>query len=472
MKTPFGKNTFHFLLAGTIALTPIAANLTLVTNSAHAAVTTQSTSLQDQIYQNLSSSDIAAINAANSKITKLSDAQITSIIGQDLKNKIDGKAGAGRAVQLVKDLANLQYQSSSTAYDQAVANFKTNHSADFDKIFDGQFSVDNAISLFSSFKPNLKTELFKSLLQGTPSNFNDIIAAAINDSTKNTQFDNLLTTKLGISVNKIVDLRTQLEKAADPSYDAFAALFSGIVRSNGGAINGAGSVNLGSSSIYSFNFSIGSHFTWKTSNSLIAYFSGNKLVTKSAGKIKIYVYYLDRPILTKDVTILDKTAPAVPYVYSVGYKDKVIKGKAEKYSAITVKKGRTIVASGKTNSSGIFSVSMKTTQKTGTVLTVTAMDASKNVSKAKTVTVVDKYAPTKPYVYTVHSKNKVISGKAEASSTVTIKKGSKVLAYAKVSSKGKFSVRISAQKSGTVLYVTAKDKANNVSQSTKVIVKR
>ncbi|WP_255255675.1 Ig-like domain-containing protein, partial [Priestia megaterium] len=58
-----------------------------------------------------------------------------------------------------------------------------------------------------------------------------------------------------------------------------------------------------------------------------------------------------------------------------------------------------------------------------------------------------------------------------ASSTVTVKAGSKSLGSAKASSKGTYSVKIPAQKAGTTLTVTAKDVAGNVSSgaTTKVV---
>jgi hypothetical protein len=70
----------------------------------------------------------------------------------------------------------------------------------------------------------------------------------------------------------------------------------------------------------------------------------------------------------------------------------------------------------------------------------------------------------------VHSNDKVVSGTAEAGSTITIKKGSKILATGKTSSKGNYRVKIKAQTKGTVLSITAKDKSKNISSARVITV--
>ncbi|WHY58680.1 Ig-like domain-containing protein [Peribacillus simplex] len=84
---------------------------------------------------------------------------------------------------------------------------------------------------------------------------------------------------------------------------------------------------------------------------------------------------------------------------------------------------------------------------------------------------VDVIAPSKPAVNKVNNNDKVVTGKAEANSTVTVKSGSKVLGSAKASSMGNYSVKIKAQKKGTTLSITTKDKAGNTSSkaTTKVV---
>lgn len=167
---------------------------------------------------------------------------------------------------------------------------------------------------------------------------------------------------------------------------------------------------------------------------------------------------------------VDNVAPDKPAVNRVGNNDKVVTGKAEASSTVTVKAGSKTLGSAKTSSKGTFSVNISV-QKAGTTLTLTAKDSAGNVSPSVSTKVADVVAPNKPTVNKVDDNDKVVTGKAEASSTVTVKAGSKSLGSAKASSKGTYSVKIPAQKTGTTLTVTAKDAAGNVSSgaTTKVV---
>ncbi len=172
----------------------------------------------------------------------------------------------------------------------------------------------------------------------------------------------------------------------------------------------------------------------------------------------------------KTMTVLDKIAPSTPTVYTVSNKTKVLTGKTEAKAVVTVtiaKKKYTTRA----DSKGYFKVTIPV-QKAGARLAVTAKDGAGNVSAVKSVTVVDKIAPSAPKVLTtVKRTTKVVTGTAEANSTITIKVGRKVIGTAKANSKHKFSVKIKPQKKKTVLSITATDKAKNVSKATIIKVK-
>ncbi|MGE7905330.1 S8 family serine peptidase [Peribacillus sp. NPDC094092] len=170
--------------------------------------------------------------------------------------------------------------------------------------------------------------------------------------------------------------------------------------------------------------------------------------------------------------VADKTAPARPSVNTVGDNTVKVTGKAEAGSSVTVKAGSTILGKANSNSAGNFTVTMSKKQKAGKVLSVTATDKAGNVSSIKTVTVADKTAPSKPTVNTVTTKTTKVTGKAEANSTVFIKASKKVIGSATATAKGTFSVKIPKQKAGQNLYIHAKDKAKNVSESRKVTVKK
>jgi len=476
LKTLFRKRTINLLMASTIAFTPFAANLAFAPNAVHASgIDDISVAAQSKIYKNLTASDIADIKVAYNNVSK---ANFTTILGPTLIKKIDDKTSNGTAIVLAKDIAKLLYQTNSTDLKNQLEAFKTAHI----QIFAGKLTANDVISILNAFEANLKLEIINSYGKKGYTNFDQLVTAAINDTQK--QFSNFdgLYQELGITVTEFLTMKTNLEKAVDPTKMASAALSSGLIRSEGGNIYGASTYTIGNTApTYSFKapfmgetLDLTKDVVWKTNNSTIATFTGNKLVAKNAGKVKVVAYYLNQPIITKEITINpDKTAPAIPTVYTVDNNDTVIKGKAEAGSIITVKNGSTTVAIGKTAANSTFSISMKA-QKAGSTLYVTAKDVSGNVSKARSIKVLDKTAPAAPTVYAVDNNDKTIKGKAEANSYITIKNGKTTIATGKTSSKGTFSFKIkNAQKAGSTLYITAKDAAGNVSKakSTKVLDK-
>lgn len=171
-------------------------------------------------------------------------------------------------------------------------------------------------------------------------------------------------------------------------------------------------------------------------------------------------------------TVLDKTAPNAPYVAEVKDYDKVVTGRGEVGSSVTVRQGTSIVGTGKVDSYGKFVVQMNSAKKAGTTLYVSLTDAAGNKSSATKVVVKDKTAPAAPSVNTVTSRSTSISGKAEANAYVYVKIGTKVIVSTKANQYGTYAAAIAKQKAGTVLYVFAKDTAGNVGKSTRVLVQR
>ncbi|PKG23285.1 S8 family peptidase [Niallia nealsonii] len=170
------------------------------------------------------------------------------------------------------------------------------------------------------------------------------------------------------------------------------------------------------------------------------------------------------------VTVIDKTAPGAPSVVgTISDKSDKIAGKAEANSTITIKNGKTKVAAGKTNSKGSYSLAIKK-QKANAKLSITATDKAGNISKAKTITVADKTAPNAPKVNAVTINSTTVTGKAEANAAIVIKVKNKELAKGTADSNGSYSIKITKQKAATVLSVTAKDKAGNISKATQKTV--
>ena len=169
------------------------------------------------------------------------------------------------------------------------------------------------------------------------------------------------------------------------------------------------------------------------------------------------------------VTVLDKTGPAKPTVYTVADYSTKVTGKTEAGATVYVKVGSKQIGKGTANSKGDFSVSIPK-QKAGTVLTVYAVDKAGNKGVEAKVTVADKTPPVQPKVNTVGDNATKVTGKTEAGATVYVKAGSKQIGKGTANSRGDFSIKISKQKAGTTLTVYAVDKAGNKSKETKVKV--
>ncbi|MEH7085430.1 Ig-like domain-containing protein [Neobacillus drentensis] len=91
--------------------------------------------------------------------------------------------------------------------------------------------------------------------------------------------------------------------------------------------------------------------------------------------------------VAKSVIVIDKTAPSAPKIKTtVRSTTKEVTGTSESYSTITIKVGSKVIGTTKADSKGNFKVKIKA-QKKNTILSVTATDKAKNVSKAATVKV-------------------------------------------------------------------------------------
>ncbi|MBP0726554.1 bifunctional 2',3'-cyclic-nucleotide 2'-phosphodiesterase/3'-nucleotidase [Bacillus sp. RG28] len=209
------------------------------------------------------------------------------------------------------------------------------------------------------------------------------------------------------------------------------------------------------------------------SNPLITFNSSPeaKAVLDASPNIKYLKEVTDADSIWGQYSIsLDSTPLTSPVVGAIGDKDLVISGKSKVYAKVDVYNDDNLIVSGNSNSEGLFSLSIPK-QKAGTILTVFATDLSGNKSEGTTVVVKDQTAPVKPTVAKIEPLSKVITGKTEANATVTVKAGSKVLVTGKANDKGLFTLPIKQQNLGTVLTITAKDKAGNVSGATTVVVK-
>ncbi|MFD2368408.1 Ig-like domain-containing protein [Brevibacillus sp. GCM10020057] len=174
-----------------------------------------------------------------------------------------------------------------------------------------------------------------------------------------------------------------------------------------------------------------------------------------------------------DSTVKDTVAPDAPLVSPVNSSSTTVTGTTEAGATVTVKKGAaTLGTSAAAGPDGSYSVTI-TAQPAGETLSVTAKDASGNVSSATNVTVnaaADTTPPPAPVVAQVKDNSLAVTGTAEAGSAVTVKRGAVALGSAYTAGNGVFSVTIPAQPTGTQLSVTATDAAGNVSPAVAVPV--
>jgi subtilisin family serine protease len=169
------------------------------------------------------------------------------------------------------------------------------------------------------------------------------------------------------------------------------------------------------------------------------------------------------------ITVLDRTAPKAPSINKIGDNDTTISGTAEANATIVVKNKDAIVATGKANTEGNYSITISK-QKAGTVLTVNATDAAGNQSEATSITVVDVTAPKAPKVNVMDDNDTKISGSTEAGATIVVTNNDVEIATGTADSKGLFTIKMKQQKAGTVVTVKAIDKSGNESAATKIKV--
>ena len=186
------------------------------------------------------------------------------------------------------------------------------------------------------------------------------------------------------------------------------------------------------------------------------------------------------PTSGKTPSDVDTTAPDAPVITGItgnstdGY---VVKGTAEPGSKVEIKDSTgAVIGSATADGSGNYSVSLPGSVGANADITATATDAADNVStptSGKTpADPKDTTAPDAPTITNVtgnSTKGYVVTGKAEAGSTVEIKDGSgKVIGSAKADSSGNYSVTLPKGSIGANVDITAIaiDAAGNVSNPT------
>ncbi|MHA7630708.1 Ig-like domain-containing protein [Corallococcus sp. M7] len=175
---------------------------------------------------------------------------------------------------------------------------------------------------------------------------------------------------------------------------------------------------------------------------------------------------------------VDTTAPAAPAITAptanqlVATKTPVLSGTAEANSTVTVREGTTVLCTATANASGAWSCTSSTLTDGAHTVTATARDAAGNTGPASTAVLftVDSTAPVAPIIaaptagQTVATQTPVLSGTAEANSTVTVREGTTVLCTAAANASGAWSCTSSTLAQGShTIAATAQDAAGNVS---------
>lgn len=173
--------------------------------------------------------------------------------------------------------------------------------------------------------------------------------------------------------------------------------------------------------------------------------------------------------VTSSLVLYAKWLPAGPIINPINDNDTTITGKTEANATVVVKNKDVVIATGKANADGIYSIAI-TPQKAGSVIIVIATDVDGNQSEASSITVLDRTAPTAPSVNTIDDNDATISGKAEANAMIVVKNNGTTIATGKANAEGNFSLVITKQKAGTVLTMIAIDVAGNQSATASVTV--
>ncbi|PNZ77208.1 Ig-like domain-containing protein, partial [Mammaliicoccus stepanovicii] len=174
-------------------------------------------------------------------------------------------------------------------------------------------------------------------------------------------------------------------------------------------------------------------------------------------------------------TVTDVTAPSIPTINPVTSEDKVVTGTSEPGTTVTVTFPDGTTATGTTDTNGNYTINIPAVVGLvgGEVLPVTSTDKNGNKSPEASTIVTDATAPNAPTVNGVTSEDMVITGTAEANSTVTVTFPDGTTATSVADQNGNYSINIPTTVDlvgGEVLPVTSTDQAGNVSPSTTTTV--
>ncbi|MED4236374.1 SpoIID/LytB domain-containing protein [Priestia megaterium] len=168
------------------------------------------------------------------------------------------------------------------------------------------------------------------------------------------------------------------------------------------------------------------------------------------------------------IYVQSDTAPEAAKVNELSDGDTQLTGTAEPNSIIYVKVWPDIIATGKTDNAGNFSITIPK-QPVGKQLHV-LVKGQGGYSKYTKLFVKTDQAPEAPKVNAISSQDTKLTGSAEPNSTIYVKVWPDIIATGKTDNAGNFSITVPKQKSGTLLHVLVKGQGG-YSKYTKVTVK-
>lgn len=158
-----------------------------------------------------------------------------------------------------------------------------------------------------------------------------------------------------------------------------------------------------------------------------------------------------------------------PIVHKITDQSIVVYGKTDAEDAVKVKIGEDSYT-GEADEQGVFQIFIPE-QKAGTLISVIATDHAGTDKVPTDIVVKDETPPEAPKLEEVRTNSKRIKGTAEKNSIITVTIDKKTF-ISKANRKGQFQVKIPTQAAGTVIVVTAKDKAGNESKPAETITKK
>ena len=185
-------------------------------------------------------------------------------------------------------------------------------------------------------------------------------------------------------------------------------------------------------------------------------------IDQQYGGTRLEIFVEDSTGLRSNPTKITVIYIDPPTFSSLDNKDVSIRGHAEAGATVRLKINSKTIGSTIVKQDGTFTLKI-VPLKAGTAVEGTAKDKKGHVSLVRKVVVKNIIPPKAPKVNSVISKDIIVAGSSQASAIITIKSGGKIIGTGTVLANGKFSIGIVPQKAGTVIIVTAKDIAGNVS---------